>query len=112
MLDASVTTAPVDAQLEVSPRIGISFPITDNSKLYFNYGHFRQQLIADRIFGVQQSIANGIEVIGNPDHPMPKTVAYELGYDQNLFDQFLLRISGFYRDIRDQPRNVHVPKPG
>lgn len=112
VLDASVTTAPVDAQLEISPRIGISFPITDNSKLYFNYGHFRQQLIADRIFGVQQSIAGGIEVIGNPDHPMPKTVAYELGYDQNLFDQFLLRISGFYRDIRDQPRNVQFQSLG
>ncbi len=36
----------------------------------------------------------------------PQTVAYELGFDQNLFDQYLLRISGFYRDIRNQPRNV------
>lgn len=106
VLDAELPTQAVDAQLEVSPRVGISFPITDNSKLYFNYGHFRQQLLARDIFGVQQSLAGGIDRIGNPNHPMPKTVAYELGYDQNLFDQFLVRISGFYRDVRNQTRSV------
>ena len=88
------------------PRIGVSFPITTNSKLYFNYGHFRQMLDPFAIFGVQSTPAGGIDVIGNPEHPMPQTVAYELGFDQNLFDQFLLRVSGFYRDIRDQPRTV------
>ena len=111
-LDAVSPTRTPDPQLEFSPRVGISFPITDNSKLYFNYGHFRQQLVANRVFGVQQSIAGGIDAIGNPDHPMPKTVAYELGYDQNLFDQFLLRISGFYRDLRDQPRTVSYQSLG
>ena len=105
-LDALLDTEQTDSQLELSPRVGISFPITQSSKLYFNYGHFRQQLRADQIFGVQTSRAGGINVIGNPNHPLPKTVAYEIGYDQNLFDQFLVRVSGFYRDIRDQPRGV------
>ncbi len=105
-LDANAETEQTDAIVDFSPRIGISFPITQNSKLYFNYGHFRQQLRADQIFGVRSSPAGGIDVIGNPNHPLPKTVAYELGYDQNLFDQFLLRISGFYRDVTDQPRGV------
>ena len=95
-----------DAQVFLSPRLGISFPITENSKLYFNYGHFRQMLNPFQIFGVQASPAGGIDVIGNPDHPMPQTVAYELGFDQNLFDQFLLRVSGFYRDVRQQGRTV------
>lgn len=105
-LDQDLTKKATDAQVSISPRLGVSFPITQNSKLYFNYGHFRQMLDPSNVFGVQQSKTGGIDVIGNPNHPMPKTVAYELGYDQNLFDQFLLRISGFYRDIRDQPRWV------
>ncbi len=105
-LDEILPKEDPDAQIFISPRLGISFPITTESKLYFNYGHFRQMLNPFDVFGVQQSRNGGIDVLGNPDHPMPQTVAYELGFDQNLFDQYLLRISGFYRDIRNQPRNV------
>lgn len=103
---AAVPQENPGSQIELSPRLGVSFPITDNSKLYFNYGHFRQMLDPFRIFGVRSTPAGGIDELGNPDHPMPKTVAYELGFDQNLFDLFLLRVSGFYRDVRLQPRNV------
>ncbi|MEM8487264.1 MAG: hypothetical protein AAF564_17055, partial [Bacteroidota bacterium] len=45
--------------------------------------------------------------IGNPNHPMPKTVAYEIGYEHNLFDQFLVRLAGFYRDVSNQPRSIN-----
>ncbi len=94
------------AQINISPRLGISFPITTDSKLYFNYGHFRQMLSPFNVFGIQQSRNGGIDVLGNPAHPMPLTVAYELGFDQNVFDRYLLRISGFYRDIKNQARGV------
>jgi len=100
------------AQIFVSPRLGVSFPISRESKLYFNYGHFRQMLNPFDVFGIQQSRNGGIDVLGNPDHPMPLTVAYELGFDQNIADQFLLRISGFYRDIRNQPRSVNYRSLG
>ena len=105
-LDELLDKEDPDAQIYISPRIGVSFPISNNSKLYFNYGHFRQLLQPFDVFGVRQSRNGGIDILGNPDHPMPQTVAYELGFDQNLFDQYLLRISGFYRDIRNQPRQV------
>ena len=105
-LDETLGKEATKSQLALSPRLGLSFPVTANSKIYFNYGHFRQMLNPSDIFGVEQSRSGGINVIGNPNHPMPKTVAYELGYDQNLFDQFLLRVSGFYRDVRLQPRSV------
>jgi len=105
-LDELLTKEDPDVQIFISPRIGVSFPITDDSKLYFNYGHFRQMLDPFDVFGVRQSRNGGIDVLGNPYHPMPQTVAYELGFDQNLFDQYLLRVSGFYRDISNQPRDV------
>ncbi|MFV1980705.1 MAG: carboxypeptidase regulatory-like domain-containing protein, partial [Rhodothermia bacterium] len=40
-IDTLLTTEPIDTQVFLSPRLGVSFPVTEFSKLYFNYGHFR-----------------------------------------------------------------------
>ena len=95
-----------DKQLTFSPRLGVSFPISDNSKLYFNYGHFRQVLTARELFQVEQQWLGNIGNLGNPNQPFLRTVSYELGYDHNLFDLFLLRLSGYYRDNDNQSRVV------
>jgi len=29
-----------------------------------------------------------------------------LGYEQSVFDQYLVKIAGFYRDVSDQPTTV------
>jgi hypothetical protein len=105
-LDVAIEQFPVDRQLALSPRLGVSFPITAQSKLYFNYGHFRQMLNPDAIFIVEHISSGAVSSIGNPDHPMPKTIAYELGYERNLADLFLLRLTGYYKDITEQPRAV------
>jgi hypothetical protein len=94
-------------QLNLSPRLGIAFPITVNSKLYFNYGHFRSIPLPDDLFLLRQSQAfKNITRIANPNNPLPLTVAYELGYEQNLFDQFLLSVKGYYKDVSDQTHLV------
>ncbi len=111
-VDEALQTTSVGSQVSLSPRIGVSFPITTNSKLYFNYGHFRQMMNPYDLIGLAQSKSGGINEIGNPEHPFPKTVAYELGFDQNLFDRYLLRISGFYRDKTNQPRSVYFESLG
>lgn len=105
-IDDELEQEPTERQVSLSPRIGISFPVTEDSKLYFNYGHFRNALNPHDLFNLEEGSAGALVAIGNPDHPMPKTVAYELGFDQNLFDQYLLRLSGYYRDLSQQPRFV------
>lgn len=106
-IDELIEQKPVDRQVALSPRLGVAFPVTDKSKLYFNYGHFRNMLNPHSLFRMNIINTGAITEFGNPSHPMPKTVAYELGYDHNLFNQFLLRISGFYRDASDQPAGVN-----
>jgi len=105
--DEMLSRKPIESQLSLSPRIGISFPITKSSKLYFNYGHFIQKPSPMQMFQIDEYWLGNIGGIGNPDIPFMKTVAYELGYDQNLFDQFLLRLSGYYRDNSDEPSQIN-----
>ncbi len=104
--DELLETAPTDKQLTLSPRLGVSFPITVDSKLYFNYGFFRQMLTSRELYQIERQWLGNIGNIGDPNQPMPRTIAYELGYDHNLFDQYLLRVSGYYRDNELQPRSV------
>ncbi len=95
------------AHLYLSPRLGVSHPITDNSKLYFNYGHFLQEAASTYRFRLQREANGLVTSIGNPDLEEERTVAYELGYSQNLFDMFLLNIAAYYRDITNQPGWVY-----
>lgn len=106
-IDELLDKEPTKHIFTLSPRLGISFPITENSKLYFNYGHFRQLPSPENLFILRKSdFNNQIEWIANPNNPLPKTVSYELGYEHNLFDEFLLRTAGYYKDVTDQPRTV------
>jgi len=96
----------LDKQIALSPRIGVSFPITAASKMYFNYGHFRDIPEQREMFQIQTRWQGGIMEIGNPEVPLLKTVSYELGYEHSLLDQYLLRVSGYYQDRSNQPNDV------
>jgi len=94
--------------LTISPRIGVSFPVTERSKVYFNYGHFRSTVPYSAMYLNKYRVAskNLIMELGNPSLEPPRTIAYELGVDYNLLDQYLIHIAGFYKDITGQHGNV------
>jgi hypothetical protein len=95
-------------QLDLSPRLAISFPISVNSKLYFNYGHFRQMPTPDDLYLIRRfSDNNAVTRVANPNAPLEKTIAYELGYEQNILDQILVRLAGYYKDNSLQTRYVN-----
>ncbi len=110
----TVAQSPVVKQFTVSPRLGISFPITENSKLYFNYGHFRQIPTPENLYLVRRFLDNNaVTRLANPNLPLQKTVAYELGYEQNLLDMFLIHLAGYYKDVSLQSRLVsYVSRDG
>ncbi|MBI4428821.1 MAG: TonB-dependent receptor [Ignavibacteriales bacterium] len=102
-IDSLLNKAPTEKVTAWMPRLNVAFPITENAKLFFNYGHFRQLPLPENLFLVRHETASGdIVRLANPNLPLPKTVAYELGYEHNLLDMFLLRLSGYYKDVSDQ----------
>jgi len=99
----SVPTVPAASKMVLSPRIGISHPISEVSKLYFNYGYFYSLApLADLYTIGYGATGNGITFLGNPEAEFPRTVSYEIGYDHQIGQQFLLRISAYYKDITNQ----------
>lgn len=103
-IDTLLTQETTRHIFTLSPRVGVSFPITQASKLYFNYGHFRSLPDPNNLFLLREFTETGqISRVADPNNPLPKTVAYELGYEQSLFDQFLIRMAGYYKDVSLQP---------
>ena len=86
----------------LSPRIGISHPVSDNQTLFFSYGHFskfpRPQFVYSKLR--RTSIRSNLPV-GNPNLNPETTVAYELGLRNQLSGDDVLTVTAFYKDIFD-----------
>ncbi|MBN2012698.1 TonB-dependent receptor [candidate division KSB1 bacterium] len=95
-----------ESHFKLSPRLGVSHPITEDAKLYFNYGHFYTTPTNEELFRIMKR-SKGLSDVGNPNADMAKTVAYELGVEYSVSDMFLIHLSGYYKDISDQLRNTH-----
>ncbi|MBN2412385.1 TonB-dependent receptor [candidate division KSB1 bacterium] len=100
------------SQWQLSPRLGISHPITENSKLFFNYGHFKQMPQYETLFRVQRTSDRELTGIGDPNLILAKTVSYELGYDHVLYNNFLVQLAAFYKDITDQQNTTQYNSIG
>ena len=92
----------------LSPRLGISHPITRVAKVFFNYGHMYQLADAHQLYRIQYNTREGGRVaeLGSPGLVPPRTIMYELGYEHNLFNAALLRLTGYYRDVNAQVRQA------
>ena len=102
-IEENATKIKAEKEFYISPRLGISHPITENSKLYFNYGHFLSEPSSSYRFRLQRESNGLVTYIGNPNMKLEKTVAYELGFEQNAFDMFLINIAAYYKDVTNQP---------
>jgi outer membrane receptor protein involved in Fe transport len=92
-------------KFQVSPRLGVSFPITDQGIIHFSYGHFFQiptfeSLYYNSDYIVTQS--SGLtNRIGNPDLQAQRRVMYEVGLQQVLMPNLGLDFTLYYSDIRN-----------
>lgn len=95
-------------RLYISPRLGISYPITDKSSLFFNYGHFYQLPERQYIFRDPYSAKGWI---GNPNLKSPKTICYEFGFNNRFLDDYFFSLKGFYKDYFDYIGSLEVGPP-
>ncbi len=107
---------------QLSPRLGISHPIDENTVLHFSYGHFFQRPSfndygeqLESAFGSLNTMISddsGLPVaLGNRNLRPQKTIAYEVGIERNFWDFFVLDVTGYYKDYRNTIRTIQIQGP-
>jgi hypothetical protein len=92
----------------ISPRLGLSFPVTDRTVFHAQFGKFVQQSrlrdIYQGLYATGSNIGGGF-FIGAPvgfDIRPTRTTQYEFGFTQQIGDLASFDITGYYKDIKDQ----------
>ncbi len=93
-------------QVTVSPRISFQFPISDEAEFFAHYDIMVQRPDpgANRmnpITYLQLENGNNGGILSNPDLRPQRTTDYEIGFRQKLNDNSALKLSAFYREMRD-----------
>ncbi len=78
-----------------SPRLGISFPISVKTVMYFSYGHFQQLPSSANLYLDPFSYT----FCGDPNLEPQKTVAYEFGFAYQFMPELAIDIKGYSKDI-------------
>lgn len=99
---------------QISPRIGIAYPITARGVIHFSYGHFFQIPTFEQLYhnpefevwpgglGVRIGFSDyEANKMGNAELKPQQTISYEIGLQQQLTDDIGIDMTGFYKDIRN-----------
>lgn len=107
-LDGTVPRVRTESQLRLSPRIGVSHPLSETTKLFFNYGHFYQMPESEKLYTTTWDIVSEkSDYVSNPNTEMLKTVQMEVGFAQNLFHQVEIYFAAYFKDMRNEPSKVY-----
>lgn len=102
-LDEPESFAPAPVRTALSPRLGVSFPVTVNSTFRLSYGHFTQLPDLNEYYRGKNTDffrfrnTNTNDIFTQP-LDLGKTVAFEFGFRQLLGPDFVLDIAAYNRD--------------
>ena len=113
-------TEPTSTFSQLSPRIGVSHPITENTILHFSYGHFFQRAsFGDYgegyfVTGILNTF-NTTTISGNPspynlgnrDIKPRKTIEYEVGVEHS-FGDLVADVTFYYKDVFQTVRTITI----
>ena len=96
----------------VSPRLGISFPISEVTKMHINYGKFYQRPDLNKLFLGYDFLearltAGSYYPFPSPNLEPEKTTQYEVGFTHQFSYNTVLGITAYYKDVEDLTQIYH-----
>ncbi len=103
-------------QMMVSPRLGVSHPITDRDVLRFAYNYQNQLPQMQYIFTSKTpedaNLSDVAITVGNPKLEPQITVTYEVGLSHQLSDDYVLDMTAYYKNLYNYVSTLRERKPG
>jgi outer membrane receptor protein involved in Fe transport len=87
------------SEWQISPRLGVSYPISERDALYFNYGRFYQIPRLEVMFQFLGQTEQGLLPFGNPLMDAETTIMYEVGVQHQFTPTIVGDVAMFYKDI-------------
>ncbi len=92
--------------IRLSPRLGISFPISDRTQMHVSFGKFFQRPNLDKLyvgydFWEARVTAGSYFPFASPNLEPEKTTLYEVGFTHQLGDNLAISVDAYYKDIQD-----------
>ena len=90
-------------QMMISPRLGVSHPISETSVMHFAYNYQNQLPQMQFIFTTARPqdaiISNNPGVVGSPNLKPQITVTYEVGLQKQLSENYVMDIQAYFKNI-------------
>ena len=98
------TKSPTQTQL--SPRLGITYAVTEKTLFNFNYGlYFKQPLFGEVLTNTGgdflRVLQRGNQIIGNGSLKAEHTQEFTVGFTTALTDLISMSVQGIYKDLRN-----------
>jgi len=93
-----------EAQINFMPRLAFSFPISEDAGFFAHYDVLYQRppsnsVVSPMTYYFWERAAG--ELINNPNLKPVRTIDYEVGFQQKLTSASALKVSAFYREMKD-----------
>jgi len=110
-IDASDTLfSQATPKFQVSPRLFISYPITERSVFSVSYGIFYQMPQPTNMYdGFNTTRLRGNQALGDPNIDVQRTNQYQVGYNLQVNDEFAFDVTAYFKDIYNQVGVRYIP---
>jgi outer membrane receptor protein involved in Fe transport len=84
---------------QISPRLGMSYPISDRDVLHFQYGRFFQLPDLEYLYDFSNNATPGNQLVGNAFLEPETTISYQFGVRRQLSDRIFVDATVYFKDI-------------